>query len=91
MEEEFNIETIQDFDLIDRNEERYCKEGQDRCLICNAPMDVTDKTKYVHLLTSGLLTELDEHPESQGAFPVGNSCIKKIPKKFINLLNMCIL
>ena len=59
------------------------KTDQEPCIICGKPMNITDKTKYVHMLTSGEIINSDEHIDSQGLFPIGNDCCKKFSKQFI--------
>lgn len=78
-----SLEQLQDLKLIEKNDSLKEKPGQDRCLICNKPMNITDKTKYVHLLTDGNLTVKEEDNNSQGFFPVGMDCKKKIEKEYL--------
>lgn len=58
------------------------------CFICGKP---TAKNTFVHLATSGHLVpaDIDEtelqfrNLESQGCFPIGSECAKKVGKKFL--------
>ena len=59
------------------------KKNQEPCIICERPVNITDKTKYVHYLTSSHFTNVMDHADSQGFFPIGNDCCKRLPKDFI--------
>jgi hypothetical protein len=54
------------------------KRTWDRCIVCNRPVDMT--ANMVHLSTRGgfLVDEPEDHPHSQGWFPCGPECWKKI-------------
>jgi hypothetical protein len=64
-------------------EYNFKSSDQEPCIICQKPLNVSDKTKYVHMLTSGELINCDDHADSQGFFPIGNDCCKRLPKNFI--------
>lgn len=64
-------------------EYNFKSSDQEPCIICQKPLNITEKTKYVHLLTSGEIINSDDHIDSQGLFPIGNDCCKKLPKQFI--------
>lgn len=64
-------------------EEKKCLTGSQPCLICGRPVHITDTTQYVHLLTTGKLVNAEEHPKSQGFYPVGRECAKRLPKWFV--------
>ena len=64
-------------------EYNFKSSNQEPCIICQKPLNITEKTKYVHLLTSGEIINSDDHIDSQGLFPIGNDCCKKFPKQFI--------
>lgn len=64
-------------------EYNFTSSNQEPCIICQKPLNVSDKTKYVHLLTSNELINCDDHADSQGLFPIGNDCCKRLPKDFI--------
>lgn len=70
---------------INTNKEFNFKANQEPCIVCQKPMNVSDKTKYVHMLTSGyLINSLHNYEfDSQGLFPIGNDCCKRLPKDFI--------
>jgi hypothetical protein len=63
----------------DDNVERL-GEHSDTCFLCGKR---TNEELHVHYTTSGMLTNNPNHPESQGCFPVGPECAKKLPKDFI--------
>lgn len=71
----------------DENIERY-GDDVNTCFICGKP---TAKNLYIHFSTAGFIvpadideTELDfRNLESQGCFPVGSECAKKIGKIFV--------
>ena len=55
-------------------------EDSDTCFLCGKK---TPELLYVHYTTDGNLVNTAEHPNSQGLFPVGSKCAKKLPKSFI--------
>lgn len=62
---------------------KSCKFNQEPCIICEQPVNINDSTKYVHMLTTLEAINKDDHENSQGFFPIGNDCAKKLPKDFI--------
>ena len=76
----------------DKNEEKY-GHLSNQCICCMKPMSEDDKTaKSVHMNTDwkAVHTSVEEEDcekltgaESQGSFPIGNSCAKKMPKGFV--------
>lgn len=60
-----------------------CKFNQEPCVICEKPMNINDNTKFIHMLTTIEATSDEDHVNSQGFFPIGNDCCKKLPKNFI--------
>lgn len=71
--------------MKERNEEKYGLSS-DQCICCGKPMKPGERF-YVHMNTDGVAV----HPtipsenfeeltgaESQGAFPIGNDCAKKM-------------
>ena len=73
------------------NEAKYGQQSQ-QCISCFKPMK-EGETKMVHMNTDweamhvSILTEEDARingMESQGAFPIGNSCAKKMPKEYVH-------
>lgn len=78
------LDSLQEHKQFKANGRRLLKKDQDRCLFCNKPMDVTNETIHVHLTTDGNITSLDDSQceNSQGCFPIGNECAKKIDKSF---------
>lgn len=85
-----NIES-QQYEKIDRStiqsskyDENIEREGEhsDTCFICGKR---TKSKQLVHYLTSGELVAYggDDIKDSQGFFPIGSNCAKKLPKKFI--------
>ena len=75
--------------MKDRNDDRYGMVSN-TCICCGRP---TNGDYYVHMSTcwvaiQGKYTEDDlkkEGMESQGLFPIGPSCAKKMGKKYIIL------
>lgn len=66
-------------------EENIEREGDhsDTCFICGKRTK-TEKPKHVHYLTSDeLIAYGGDIEDSQGFFPIGSNCAKKLPKKFI--------
>lgn len=63
----------------DDNIETFGDHG-DTCIVCGRR---TAEKLSVHLLTSGHLFDGDDHPDSQGAFPIGPECAKKLPPAFV--------
>lgn len=57
------------------------KRGWDKCILCDRPVN-PGTAPTVHLSTHGgfLVDESDDHPHSQGWFPVGPECAKKIER-----------
>jgi hypothetical protein len=66
------------------NLEKY-GEDSNTCCICGKRIKNMEKTKYVHMLTSGNIVSHggDDIEDSQGLFPVGNDCAKKLIISFI--------
>ena len=74
------------------NDEKYGLHGN-QCICCGKPMK-DGETKMVHMNTNWMAMHnsiKDEKDadvngyESQGYFPIGNSCAKKMPKEFIHV------
>ncbi len=74
------------------NSDGYGELVSNQCICCYKPMKESE-VKMVHMNTSwkamhnSIKTEDDAliHGfESQGYFPIGNSCAKKMPKDFIH-------
>lgn len=59
-------------------------EHSNTCLICGKRIKDEAKAKMVHLLTSGNIVSwpTDDIEESQGFFPVGYDCAKKLVINF---------
>lgn len=55
-------------------------EHSDTCFICGKR---TASGKWVHYTTRGKLTNNPNHEHTQGYFPIGNECAKKLPKSFV--------
>jgi hypothetical protein len=76
----FNLKNI-----FVENEKNYkFTKHQEPCIICEKPMNITEKTKWIHMTTS--LEAVDrnyEGEDSQGCFPIGNDCCKKLPKYLV--------
>ena len=74
--------------------ERNIENGEfaDQCICCGKRLK-EDEAKFVHMNTNWMALNTKELPsncfelygfESQGAYPIGNSCAKKMPKIFIH-------
>lgn len=61
----------------DSNEEKCGKH--EPCFICGRPLKEGQQRKWVQYLTSGHIVSTDQELDnSQGFFPVGNDCAKKL-------------
>ena len=88
-------ETMNTFEFI--QSENYRKNIQnskypETCVVCGKGIKDIDSSKYVHMNTDWKVVKSDiseedcmrlTGAESQGCFPIGNDCAKKIPKNFI--------
>lgn len=63
----------------DANIERY-GDYVNTCFLCGKR---TASGAYVHYTNNDTLTDEIKHPDSEGLFPVGIECAKKLPKSFI--------
>ena len=55
----------------------------DECFLCGRGLTekAVENGRFIHLTTSGFLVPQDaEGVDSQGAFPVGSECAKRLPK-----------
>jgi hypothetical protein len=68
--------------LSDIMEDSYDEgKGENPCICCGK--DIKSPRHYVHLLTNGnIVSSEEEFDNSQGLFPIGNSCKSKIPNNF---------
>jgi hypothetical protein len=68
--------------MYQQNIELY-GEHSNSCLICGKPIKESNP-KHVHLLTNGNIVSYDgdDIDNSQGFFPVGKSCAKKLVINF---------
>lgn len=58
------------------------------CAICNKPIKDESKAQYVHLLTNGnIVSSFEDFDNSQGCFPVGPECAKKLIISFTKKLS----
>lgn len=60
----------------------------ERCSHCGRPVNVEAGSivRYVHYTTSGDITsefDFEKVPDSQGGFPIGPECAKKLPRAFV--------
>lgn len=64
--------------------EVWHRSGENVCAICGKPIKEGQRTKYIHLLTNGNIVSYSGHDieNSQGFFPVGENCAKKLVIKF---------
>jgi translation elongation factor EF-4 len=76
----FDLDTIKVYPDQDYN----FKKDQDACIVCGKPTNLNDKTKYVHITTDFIVVERNYlGDDSQGCYPIGNSCCKKLPKSLV--------
>lgn len=55
----------------------------EECFCCERQVKITEKTWYVHITINHEVVDADyEGADSQGCFPIGNTCRKKEPKAF---------
>jgi hypothetical protein len=63
-------------------------ENREDCHICGKGVNRNTCTTWVEVDTDGTLIEVGvEDADSQGCFPVGPECAKKIDKKYLQILN----
>jgi hypothetical protein len=79
-EEKIYLEDIQSEDY-DRNLKRY-GENYDTCIMCGRRTKVEF---FIHMKTSGEIipADIDDETDSQGLFPVGPECKKRLSMKFL--------
>lgn len=67
----------------DANIEKY-GDHSDSCFICGKRIKNLEKAKMVHYLTNGNIVSHsgDDIENSQGFFPIGNDCAKKLVIQF---------
>ena len=79
--------------MLDRNLDKY-GQSDNQCICCGKPMKPDDK-QYVHMNTNWLavhssITDVKclemTGAESQGMFPIGNECAKKMKGFIFNSL-----
>lgn len=85
-----------DAEAYEKNRTRQSQinnKDRDDCFICGRPVN-SKVGRYVHLRIDGVLIPKDaeELPEyeggmSQGCFPIGSECAKKLPKKYVLTLD----
>lgn len=70
----------------DKQHSRRAPDAIDECFLCGRPLKHSESGVSIHLRTDGMLFPAgDEHwqdPDSQGAFPVGSECAKKLPAEY---------
>lgn len=78
--EMINLDDVQSI-RYDENIELY-GDHSDTCFLCGKR---TSKNLYVHYTTDGYLVNVSDDiiSNSQGFFPIGSECAKKLPKSFI--------
>lgn len=84
----FDLQALVNAKTWARNDELPDLKGtknSNRCIVCNRPMR-DDEVTWVHMSTGGDLFPIAlgnyDDVNSQGCFPVGNSCKKKIPAAY---------
>lgn len=82
----FDLDSVRpSVEQMDRNRDRTnWSQCDDECLVCAKGMKRDRQPEHVHLLVSGHLTSDRDYEgeESQGWFPVGSECARKIPARF---------
>ena len=84
------IDWIVEYPLDDLRSPKYVAnikkygDHSDTCIICGRRMTGSKKIRYVHLLTNGNIVSYgsDDITQSQGFFPVGSDCAKKLIIQF---------
>jgi hypothetical protein len=81
-----------DFETRERNEHRMSSaRNAEPCFLCGRPLTPTATANgwWIHLTTGGYLTsdfgdtqDFGTYGDSQGCFPVGSECAKRIPVAF---------
>jgi len=74
----------------DKNEEKYGTISGNQCICCMKPMK-EGEVSMVHMTTDWVAINVEtddkgyinEEHQSQGCYPIGNSCAKKMPKEFV--------
>lgn len=71
-------------DIQTEKGQEMSSRGVNPCLLCGKEIKAGSKHKYVHLLTNGNIVSWDgdDIENSQGFFPVGNECAKKLIIQF---------
>jgi hypothetical protein len=85
-----SIQRIIEIDLEDIRVKEYQNnidrlgEYANTCFICGKLIKNMEKAKYVHYLTNGNIISYggDDVENSQGFFPVGSDCAKKLVIQF---------
>lgn len=78
---EIPIEDVRS-EKYDQNIEKF-GDSSNSCFICGKPIKDLDKSKFVQFLNTGnIVSTHEDHENSQGFFPVGNECAKKLIIKF---------
>jgi len=84
-----NLDTLRDAKFYEREDKqgiKFTEYEEEPCFFCGRGIREGNQKLYVHYLTDGRITNLDSQilPDlSQGYFPVGGRCIKKVPKDFL--------
>jgi hypothetical protein len=75
---------------FEKNEEIHKKGYTERCVCCNKPMKPEQVKFMVHMTTFWVAVDTDDTDivsdngfQSQGFFPIGTECKKKMDKEFI--------
>jgi len=72
------------YEVRETNRERFNgSKHADECFLCGRGLTekAVENGRFIHLTTDGLLVPQDaEGIDSQGAFPVGSECAKRLPK-----------
>jgi len=76
-----------DADKREANEARYRSNHVGTCIVCGRPLSRSqaDNGAWVHMSTDWqVISPDDTEADSQGFFPIGSECAKKIPAGYRN-------
>ena len=77
----------------EKKKKKYGTTGENQCICCYKPL-MADEFFMVHMNEDWMAVRVDIHEDdcmektgakSQGWFPIGNSCAKKMNEKFVRL------
>lgn len=76
------------WDLQTPHGRKAFSSGANVCAICGKPIKEGAKVKYIHFLTNGnIVSSFEDMDNSQGCFPIGLECAKKLVIDFTTTLS----